>query len=508
MTQHAYIAFDLGAGSGRAMLATLSDAERITIEELHRFPNEPVHLPSGQHWNLLALWSNLVEGLQRCGEAARARSVPILSLGVDTWGVDFGLFTKHGQLLGLPYAYRDERFAPALRRVVDVLGEQNIYQATGIQMMPFNTLYQLAAQHETEPALLELADRMLMLPDLLHYFFSGVMVNDATAASTTQLIDPRDSTTGRWATPLLERLNLPTGMLGELVPSGTPVGQLRAEIASQAGVETMQVILPGSHDTASAVAAVPADDAAGGATGGGRTWAFLSSGTWSIMGVELDQPLITDASSRLSFSNERCVGGKIRLLKNISALWLVQQCRDDLARHGQALDYAELTRLATHAEPFRTLVNPDSPAFASGGEMLAKITAFAQDTKQPAPQSPGQFVRCALESLALTYRCVFANLEQLVGHRIETLHIIGGGARNDLLNQMTADAIDRTVIVGPYEATAIGNALTQAMGVGQVTDLQHLRRIVRQSFDLQTRMPRDTDAFARQVDRFRILLDQ
>ena len=506
VSKFGYIAFDLGASSGRAMLATLTDGPtgvaRIEIDQMHRFPNVPVHLPSGYHWDLSGLWANLVEGLRRCGQASVERKLEIVSLGVDTWGVDFGLVGKSGQLLGLPFAYRDERFPPAMRKALGILGEQIIYETTGTQMMPFNSLFQLVAQHESEPALLEQADRMLMLPDLLHYFFSGVMVNDATEGSTTQMVDPRRGPTGRWATSLLEQLGLPTGYLGELIPSGTAIGRIRRQIAQDAGVDRLQVILPGSHDTASAVAAVPVDEA------DGRTWAFLSSGTWSIMGVEVDEPVINEASSRLSFANERCVGGKIRLLKNISALWLVQQCRQDMARDGHEFDFDELTRLAAEAEPFRTLVNPDSPAFATPGDMLAKVTGFAESTGQPKPESPGQFIRCALESLALAYRFVFGNLEEVVDRRIETLHIIGGGAHSALLNQMTADAIDRTVVVGPYEATAIGNALTQAIGAGQVADVTHLRRIVRNSFDLVTCTPGDTAAFDRQSDRFAALLDK
>ena len=509
MTDHGYVALDLGAGSGRAMLATLHSAAgapgsagRLEIEELHRFPNDPVHLPSGYHWDLLGLWGNAVEGLRRCGQTAAERDLELVSLGVDTWGVDFGLVGKSGQLLGLPYAYRDDRSPPAMEKALGILGAELIYEVTGTQMMPFNTLFQLVAQHESEPALLEQADRMLMLPDLLHFFLSGVMVNDATQGSTTQMLDPRHGSTGRWALTLLEKLGLPTGYLGELTPSGTAIGTVRPEIARDAGVVEIQVILPGSHDTASAVAAVPVDVSAG------QTWAFLSSGTWSIMGVELDEPVINETSSRLSFANERCVGGKIRLLKNISALWLVQQCRQDLARQGHEFDYDQLTRLAAEAEPFRTLVNPDSPAFATQGDMLAKVAGFARTTGQPVPESPGQFTRCALESLALAYRHVFGNLEEVVGRRIDTLHIIGGGSRNELLNQMTADALDRRVVVGPYEATAIGNALTQAMGAGQVADLAHLRRIVAASFDLVTCTPRDTSAFERPFERFRELLDK
>lgn len=497
MSNQTFVAFDLGAESGRAMLAVLED-ERLHLHETHRFLNAILSLPSGLHWNVLNLWSNLVEGLRKTGAAARQRGWRITSLGVDTWGVDFALMGASGQMLGLPFAYRDPRHQPAMERAFAKLGEKSIYDSTGIQLMPINTLYQLLAQHDAEPALLGSAHRLLMMPDLLHYFFSGVMVNEATEASTTQMIDPRQGDTGAWHKTLLEKLHLPTHLLGEIVPAGAVIGSLREQVAAEAGVEPMRVIVPGSHDTASAVAAVPAAD--------GGSWAYLSSGTWSLMGVELDQPLISDDTRRLGFTNERGVGGKIRFLKNICGLWLVQECRRDLAKYGQNFDYPLLTQLAAEAQPFTALINPAHPPFGAPGDMLAKITRFSEMTQQPAPQAPGAFVRCCLESLALTYRWVFLHLELLLGRRLDVLHIVGGGGHNALLNQMTADAINRPVIVGPYEATAVGNALTQAMGAGQVRDLSHLRGIVRCSFDVVTFEPHNAAAFEKQAGRFEELL--
>jgi rhamnulokinase len=406
------------------------------------------------------------------------------------------LIGKSGELLGLPFAYRDDRNPPAMKAAIRKLGEKRIYDATGIQFMPFNTLFQLFAQHKSEPALLELADRggsLLFMPDLLHYFFSGKAVVEATIASTSHMINPR---TGKWATSLVKELGLPTRFLGKIVPAGTRIGKLRAELAAEAGVPAMDVIVPGSHDTASAVAAVPVVAKSSG------PWAFLSSGTWSLMGVELDKPMLTDAARKAGFTHERGVGGKIRFLKNIAGLWLVQECRRDFARRGQEFTYQQLTDLAAEAEPFRTLVDPGHAPFASPGDMPAKIAAFAKQTKQPAPESPGQFVRACLESLALTYRRTLDGVESLIGERIEALHIVGGGGQNKLLNQMTADALGRRVIVGPYEATAIGNALTQAIGAKQVRDLAHLRRIVRESFDPVTYEPRDAAAMEAQGERF------
>ncbi|MFW6031843.1 MAG: rhamnulokinase, partial [Phycisphaeraceae bacterium] len=483
--------FDLGADSGRAMLAVV-DQDRVKVDMVHRFPNQPQRLPSGLHWNLLELWRNLVEGLGKAVAAARERNVELVSLGVDTWGVDFGLVGKSGQLLGLPYAYRDERHPPAMEKAAGKLGYEAIYEATGIQFLPFNSVYQLLAQQEAEPSTLDAASRLLTMPDLLHYFFCGEMVNEATNASTTQMVDPH---TGEWHRDLLEKLGLPSHFLHGIVPAGTKIGKLREDLARKAGVEPLDVIVPGTHDTASAVASVPAGVE-------GATWAYLSSGTWSLMGAELDEPIISEASRQAGFTNERGVAGKIRFLKNIAGLWLVQESRRDYASRGEDYSYPELEQQAIEAEPFRTLVNPDYRPFATPGDMLSKIDGFAEKTGQPKPERPGQYVRCCLESLALSYRQTLKDLEQLLGKRVDVLHIVGGGGRDDLLDQMTADALFRPVEVGPFEATALGNALTQALGAGQVRDLDHLRAIVRASYRPQTFMPRHPDGFRANVERF------
>lgn len=499
MAATAYLAFDLGAESGRAMLAEL-EGGKVTLTEVHRFLNVPQRLPSGLHWNLLELWANLVEGLRKGAAAAKERGLNLVSLGVDTWGVDFGLVGKSGQLLGLPFAYRDDRCAPAMKKAVAQLGEATIYDATGIQFMPFNSVYQLVAQRDAEPAVLEHAAKLLFMPDLLHYFFSGVAACEATIASTSQAIDPR---TGKWATPLLKQLGLtPHDYLLPTVPAGTKIGTLRDEVRKATSAPALDVIVPGSHDTASAVAAVPVDDRDA-ASGG---WAYLSSGTWSLMGAELDAPVVTEASRRAGFTNERGVAGRIRFLKNISGLWLVQELRRDYSLHGQEFDYATLTKLAEESEPFRTLVDADHEPFASPGDMRAKFDAFAQATGQPKPETPGQYVRCALESLAFTYRRVLGLLEELLGRRIDVLHIVGGGGRNALLNQMTADGIGRPVVVGPYEGTAMGNALTQAIGRGDLKDLAELRRVVRASTELVRVEPRQKERYDGVDARYRGLL--
>ncbi|MEX0886197.1 MAG: rhamnulokinase family protein [Phycisphaeraceae bacterium] len=492
MPTKAYLAFDLGAESGRAMLAHI-DGQRVELTEVHRFPNTPQRLPSGYHWNLLELWANLVTGLKRGAEIARERGLSLVSLGVDTWGVDFALVGQSGQLLHLPHAYRDERCHAAKDKAFNTLGAEAIYDATGIQFLPFNTLYQLIAQYDAEPASVDHAARLLNIPDLLHYFFSGEQVNEATIASTTQMLDPR---TGKWHAQLLEQLGLPTHMLRDPVPAGTRIGQVRRDLLDLAGLDALDVIVPGSHDTASAVAAVPVIDAEHGG------WAYLSSGTWSLMGVELDEPLITDASRRLDFTNERGVGDRIRFLKNIAGLWLVQQVQRDYAARGSDHDYPTLTRLAGEAQPFRTLIDPDHAPFAAPGDMCAKINAYAGQTGQPAPTSPGQYVRCCLESLALRYRQTLDGIEQLTGERITRLHVVGGGGKNELLDQMTADALGRPVYVGPYEATAMGNALTQAMGAGDIASLAELRGLVAASVKPKRFDPIDASRYEDALDRF------
>lgn len=496
-----YVAFDLGAESGRAMVLIMGSGitgRGFELVEAHRFANIPVRLPSGIHWDFTGLWANLVTGLTKAGVLARERGIDLVSLGVDTWGVDCGLIGQSGQLLGLPFAYRDERNAPAMEATHQKRSAESIYEATGIQMMPFNTLYQFVAQKNAEPTTLENATSMLNMPDLLHYFFSGERVNEATIASTTQMVDPH---TGQWNRELLESLELPSQLLGDITPAGTRIGSLRTELAELCHVPEMAVIVPGSHDTASAVAAVPSSEDSG-------RWAFLSSGTWSLLGAELDQPVVSEASYKASFTNERGVGNRIRFLKNISGLWLVQEVRRDLERQGQTYDYAQLTEMASQAEAFQTLIDPAHGPFASPGQMLKKISDFATATGQPSPETPGSYVRCCLESLALCYAQTLSDLEAVLGETFDTLHVVGGGGKNQLLQQMTADAIGRRVIVGPYEATAIGNALTQAIGYGDIQDLDALRGTVREAVEPRVYEPQSPAAFDAQREHFQTLCDQ
>jgi rhamnulokinase len=473
-----YVAIDLGAESGRVVVGVL-DGDRLRLEEVHRFAHEGVWLPTGLHWDITGIWREIVAGLRKSVAWSRAASVTLVSVGVDTWGVDWALVDGAGELVGLPHAYRDPRNPPAYDEVIAKLGQQRIYKTTGIQFMALNTLYSLYAHKLADPAALDRAHRLLFVPGLLHFWLSGNVAIEATVASTSQMIDCH---TGDWAREMLAELGLPTHLLGPTSPAGTLLGTIRPKLAEETGLPTgLNVVLPAAHDTASAVAAVPADEH--------TSWCYLSSGTWSLLGAELSSPCVSPSAQAASFTNELGVGGMIRFLKNIPGLWLVQECRREFARQGHEFDYTTLTQMASESPAFRTVVDPAHQSFQAPGDMPRKIADFARATNQPAPASPGQFVRCALESLALACRDKLATLESILGRRFDVFHIVGGGGKNGLLCQMTADATERRVIVGPSEATATGNALVQAMATGEIADLPRLRGVVARSFELVTYQP-------------------
>lgn len=492
-----YLAIDLGAESGRVIIGILEN-DRLRLEEVHRFLHESVWLPTGLHWNITGIWREIIVGLQRAATWAKSNHAELVSVGVDTWGVDWTLVDKSGELVGLPHAYRDPRNVPAYDEVLAKLGAERIYQATGIQFMPLNTLYSLYAHQKADPGALAAADALMFIPDLLHYWLSGERAIEATIASTSQMIACRN---GDWARDMLGELGLPTNILGPTTPPASVLGKLRAKIAEETGLPTdLKVVAPASHDTASAVAAAPGET--GATLNDAPRWCYLSSGTWSLLGAELDAPCVTPEAQAASFTNELGINNTFRFLKNIAGLWLVQECRRDLARRGTELDYVTLTRFAAEAQPLQTIVHPSYAPFQTPGNMLHKMVECAQSTGQPAPSSPGEFVRCALESLALAYREKLATLEAILGQRFDVIHIVGGGGKNSLLNQMTADATGRRVTVGPYEATAMGNALAQAMALGQVRDLAHLRKIVAASSDLVVHEPKDGRDWDRAAERF------
>ncbi len=477
MTTAAHLAIDLGASSGRAIVGTLAgEPSHLKLAEVHRFEHHACPTPAGPVWDLTGIWQNILTGLRTAASWCAANQAELQSVGVDTWGVDWALVGKSGELLALPHCYRDPQNDGACKRVLEKLGGfDKLYARTGIQLMSLNTLFQVAARFEREPRLFDAAERLLFLPDLFHFWLSGELSTERTIASTSSMLDVR---TGDWDRELLEKLGLPTHMLGPIVEPGTDIGSIRAEVAAATGVpKSLRVILPPSHDTASAVAAVPAS--------GERSWAYLSSGTWSLLGAEINDPIATDAARQVPFTNERGINGTVRFLKNIAGLWLLQELRREWELQGERRDYAELVIEAEQAEPHRTLIDPNHAEFASPGNMAEKICRYAQSAGQPVPETKGQLIRCCLESLAHCYRETTDQLEKILGRRIDVLHLVGGGTKNQLLNRMTAEALERPVICGPVEATAIGNLLVQAMGSGEIANPAELRAVVARSFECE-----------------------
>ena len=485
MDPHYYIACDLGAESGRVMLGRLEDG-RLALEEIHRFPSAVVRVLGSLRWDVLRIYEELKAGLREISK----RNLPIAGVSVDSWGVDYVLLNAVHPMISPPFHYRDERTASTYEKVRESIGSKLIFEETGIQFMPINTIYHLASDVERSRALLELADCFLMIGDYFNYLFSGVPRVDESNASTTQLYNPR---TRSWSELLIERCGMPRKIFPELVPPGTILGQILPEVAAETGLADVRVIASCSHDTGEAVAAVPSQD-------GG--WAFLSSGTWSLIGVELERPLITEEARAHNFTNEAGYGGTTRFLKNIVGLWILQESRRAWARQGLNLDYAGLTAEAEKAQPFRSLIDPNAARFAKPGEMPDTISAYCRETGQLAPETPGQYTRCILESLALSYRTTLSEIEQITGCSIARLHIVGGGSQSALLNQFAANAIQRQVIAGPVEATAAGNILIQAISLGQVESLAALRKIVRNSFPLQAFEPLDSERWQEAYDRF------
>jgi rhamnulokinase len=489
MAERCYLGVDLGAESGR-VVAGLFDGERIRLEEIHRFGNGAVPVGDSLRWDVLRLWSDIQAGLAKAGQTFG--DAP-LSVGVDTWGVDYVLLSKTGEMLGQPYHYRDPRVQGVMERSFTRVPRPEIFGATGVQFMPFNTLYQLIAMQQANPRLVELADRFLMMPDLFHWLLCGSQVVEFTNATTSQCLDATKRT---WALDLLGQFGIPGGMFPEVVPPGTRLGKLRADVAERCRLPRLEVVAPATHDTGSAVAAVPTDK-----TGTAR-WAYISSGTWSLMGLELPQPVLTPQALRYNVTNEGGIDGTYRLLKNIMGLWLVQECRRSFERSGKALSYAELARLAADSTPFASLVDPDAAPFLAPADMPTAIRQWCESHGQRPPENAGQLARCALESLALKYRMVLEWLEELAGSKVEVIHIVGGGSQNELLNQFTANACGRPVVAGPIEATALGNVLIQARTSGALSSLAEMRSIVRASSTLRQYEPRDRSAWGDAYGRF------
>ena len=486
------LAIDLGAESGRAILGEF-DGNRLQLEEVHRFLNTPVRLPDGQHWNVLHLLTEIKDSI---GVVVRRQGKQLASIGLDTWGVDFGLLDGKGALLTTPYHYRDNRTDGMLEEAFRRMPREQIFELTGIQFMPINSLYQLLSMVVNQAPVLEAAETFLMTPDLFNYWLTGEKVCEFSIATTSQCYDPRQCA---WSDPLLAGMSIPTRIFPQIIPPGTVVGPLLQIVAEETGASAVPVIAPACHDTGSAVAAVPAQR---------ENFAWLSSGTWSVMGTELPEPVINSSSLKFNFTNEGGVNSTFRFSKNIAGLWLVQECRRTWAARGEEYSYDDLTKMAAEAAPFVALVDPDYSEFAKPGDMPARLQAYCTRTGQPAPESKGAIVRCALESLALKYRLVLERLESMIGYRLEPLHIVGGGTKNRLLSQFTADAIGRQVIAGPAEATAIGNILMQAYALKLISSLAEGRQVVARSFDLETYEPRDPNQWDDVYQRFVGLMEQ
>lgn len=487
-----YLAFDLGASGGRAIIGRF-DGARLALEEAHRFPNGPTRLLDSLHWDALNLFGEMKTGL---GKAAELLGGNLTALGVDTWGVDFGLLDRQGNLIGNPYHYRDSRTDGMMEQAFAIVPREEIFRQTGIQFMQLNSLFQLLAMKDS-PALAT-TETLLFMPDLFNYWFTSQKSNEYTIASTSQAYNMQE---GRWATELLAELGLPTHIFLDVVSPGTNLGPLLPHLAEEVGLHgELKVIAPGCHDTASAVAAVPV------AGEDQDHFAYLSSGTWSLLGVELPAPVINNQSLAYNVTNEGGVQNTTRLLKNLSGLWLVQECRRVWAQQGQVYSFAELTQMAAAAAPFAALIDPDDARFLAPGDMGQRIIDVCREGGQTPPAGKGAIIRIALESLALKYRWVVEKLEALIERPIEVIHIVGGGAQNTLLNQFAADATGRRVITGPVEATAIGNILLQMLATGQINSLSEGREVVKRSFPVETYQPQNPEAWDAAYERFQSVL--
>lgn len=483
-----FVAFDLGAESGRALLGIIEN-DKIRLQELHRFPNTPVVTLGSLHWDPLRQFGEIKQGLR---VALQETGGNIDGIGVDTWGVDFGLIGSDGELLGNPFHYRDRRTDGMMDEVFKVVPKREVFETAGTQFMQLNTLYQLYAMAKGNSTSLKAASLLLMTPDLFNYWLTGEKVGEFSIASTSQCYDPRK---GDWARGMLKKLGIPDEIMPKIAPPGTVIGPLHQSLVDEMGAgKGVPVIATACHDTASAVAAVPA-------TGEGH--AYLSSGTWSLMGVEIREPLINEMALEKNFTNEGGVCGTFRFLRNIMGLWIVQECRRTWAAAGEEISYAELTDMAAQEPCFTRVIDPDNSAFLAPGDMPARIREFCKSTGQSEPQSKGEVVRCVLDSLALRYRSTVEDLDELLGRTHDPIHIVGGGCQNKLLNQLTADATGRTVVAGPIEATAIGNVLVQAMARGFVDSIEEARSIVRNSFELETYQPRECPGLYEAWAKFR-----
>jgi rhamnulokinase len=482
-----HIAIDFGAESARVMLGTI-DSGKLTLEEIHRFPTGGTQILGNAHWNIVGFFDEVKKGLFKVGE----KGIPIQSLSADSWGVDYVYFNSNSPAITQPFHYRHPRTYAPFHALTP--GEKNlIYGETGIQFMALNTLYQLIADKIEKRWIFDVSESFLTIADYIHYLLSGKAAVDQSLASTTQVYNPIER---KWSAKILEHFGLPNHIFPKIVPCGTVLGKLREEIQQETKLPSLQVISTCSHDTAAAIAAVPAE---------GDQWAYLSSGTWSLMGVELPHALINPEVQEANFTNEVGYGNSIRFLKNITGLWILQECKRQWDREGQIISYAELNQLAEAEKGLQFFIDPTDARFYEAGGMVGKVQDFCRETKQPVPETPGQITRCILESLALLYSKTLEQIRSLTNRQISTLHIVGGGSQSQILNQFAANACGIPVMAGPVEATAAGNILLQSLALGQIHSLSELRQIVRESFPIQTYQPEETALWEKARQTFQLL---
>lgn len=479
MSEKVYLAIDLGAESGR-VIAGMFDGTTVTLEEVHRFPNGPIDVAGTRRWDLIGLWREILEGLRK---SAQRFGDKIVSVGVDSWGVDYVLLSEKNEMLGAPYNYRDARTNGMVEHACSRVPRQEIFEQTGIQFMQINSLIQLISMQLNDPQFLTFADKFLMVADFFHWLLCGSKVVEFTNATTSQCLHP---TTGDWSNDLLRKFDIPTKIFPEVVPPGTKLGTLRKEISHQTGLGRIDVIAPATHDTAAAVAAVPTQHT------GKSNWAYISSGTWSLIGVEVQNAILTPEALAENITNEGGIDGTYRLLKNVMGLWLVQECKRSFERQGKVFDYDDLTLMAMRSDAFESIINPNDPVFLNPEDMAVTIRNWCREHGETVPETEGALIRCALESLAFKYHTVLSGIEKLTGVPTEVIHVVGGGSQNALLNQFTADVCGVPVVAGPIEATALGNVLVQARAAGDVSSLEEMRSIVRSSAELTTFQPQAT----------------
>ncbi len=480
------LAFDLGASSGRAILGRF-DGKRLGIEEIHRFSNDPVEVGDRIYWDVLRLFWEIKNGLIKFSQNLGGE---LSSVGIDTWGVDFGLLDASGELLGNPYHYRDGQTEGMMEKAFSIIPKEDIYQYTGIAFQKFNTIYQLLALVDRNSSLLDKADMLLFMPDLLAYFLTGEKSTEYTEASTSQLLDARNKT---WCMDLINAMGIPNNIFSSIQQPGTLKGYILPQIGNELKMEKVPVISVATHDTGSAVVAVPALEG---------DYAYLSSGTWSLMGVEVKNPIINEQTLNWNYTNEGGAEGNYRLLKNIMGLWIIQECKRTWDQQGTVYGFGDLVEMAKTCEPFKAFIDPDHDDFYPPGNMPQTVQNFCARTAQEVPQTKGEIVRCVYESLAMKYRWSMERLEEIQNKPLKALHIVGGGTKNQLLNQFTANAINRPVICGPTEATAIGNLMVQALALGEVANLHEIRQVVKESFPTVDYMPEDVEHWDDAYQRF------